>query len=195
MIKTNYLLVLLLLLVSCHQKSEKNPSASFSNSNQEDATFFPVTDFFKGQLVEIRERGIAPLKFTTNNNLTDSTSIKMDSLETVVNDFINPSIDSLSLAKYYSVKKFFDQTLGFITLSYEANQQLPENNPWLSWNVYIEPEKGDVAKIYLVKRDRPNKTLQLSWNCKTHCSITEITELSDNDTSFISRKETIKWKY
>ena len=195
MIKTNYLFVLLLLLVSCHQKAENNPSASFSNSNQEDATFFPVTDFFKGQLVEIRERGIAPLKFTTNNNLTDSTWIKMDSLETVVNDFIKPSIDSVSLAKYYSVKKFFDQTLGFITLSYEANQQLPQNNPWLSWNVYIDPEKGDVVKIYLVKRESPNETLQLSWNCKTHCSITEITALSDRDTSFISRKESIKWKY
>jgi hypothetical protein len=195
MIKTNYLIVHLLLLLSCHQNSGNNPSNTSSNSNQEDATFFPVTDFFKGQLVEIRERGIAPLKFSTINNLTDSIWIKMDSLEAVFHDFITTSIDSVSLAKYYSGKKFYDQTLGLITLTYEANQQLPQDIPWLSWNVYIDPQKGDVMKIYLVKRESQYKTLQLSWNCKTHCSITGITERSIPDSSFISRKETIKWKY
>ena len=164
-------------------------------SIEEEAVFFPVTDFLKGQLVEIREKGIAPIFYQDKKGQMDSTWIKMDSLESFVADFLSPSIDSVAMAKYYTSKKFFDQTLGSITLTYEANKDLPKNNPWLSWNVYIDPEKGTVEKIYLVKSLSPNKKLLLNWNCKTQCSITGIEDEEKTKATNVFRKETIKWKY
>lgn len=189
-----YLLLLVILLISC-QEDKKEIERTQSKAIEEEAVFFPVTDFLKGQLVEIRERGIAPIFYQDKNGKTDSIWIKMDSLEKYVVDFTSPVIDSISLSSYYSVKKFYDQTLGSITLTYEANSVLREKNPWLSWNIYIEPEKGTVEKIYLVKFIAPNKKLLLNWNGKTQCSITGVEEDETTKRVKVFRKEILKWKY
>ncbi len=189
-----YFLTLLFLLVSCNQEKKENET-SLAKAAEEEAVFFPVTDFLKGQLIEIRERGIAPIFYQDKKGKMDSAWIKLDSLEMFVSDFLTPTIDSVSMARYYSVKKFYDQTLGSITLTYEAKKDLSENNPWLSWNVYIDPEKGIVEKIYLVKSVAPNKKLLLNWSCKTQCSITGIEEDEKTNTTNVFRKEIIKWKY
>ena len=189
-----YFLTLLILLVSCNQEKKENEKST-AKLTEEEAVFFPVTDFLKGQLIEIRERGIAPVFYQDKKGKMDSTWIKMDSLKGFVADFLSPSIDSFAMAKYYTSKKFFDQTLGRIKLTYEANKFLPKSNPWLSWNVYIDPEKGTVDKIYLVKSVSPNQKLLLNWNCKTQCSITGIEEDEKTKTTIVFRKEIIKWKY
>jgi len=189
-----YFLTLLILLVSCNQEKKENEKSP-AKLTEEEAVFFPVTDFLKGQLIEIRERGLAPIFYQDKKGKMDSTWIKMDSMESFVADFLSPSIDSFSMAEYYTLKKFYDQTLGRITLTYEANKVLPKNNPWLSWNVYIDPEKGTVEKIYLVKSASPNQKLLLNWSCKTQCSMTGIEEDEKTNTTNVFRKETIKWKY
>jgi len=189
-----FLLTYIFILTAC-QEQNKNPEQYNIKAEEETIVFFPVGDFLKGQLVEIRERGIAPIQYQTENEHTDSVWIKMDSLEPVLSDFLSPLIDSVSMAQYYTVKKFFDQTLGSVTLTYEANADLPKENPWLSWNIYIDPENGKVQKIYLVKRINENKKLQLSWNCKSHCSITGIEEEEKPEQSKIYRRASIKWNY
>jgi len=178
---------------SCHNANNTKIVSESTNKEKEDQVFFPVTDFFNGQLLGIREKGAAPLKYTISNKKTDSLWLNMNNLAESFSDFLSPEIDSIKLASYYTMKKFYDQTLNEITLTYEANKQLPDSIPWLSWNVYIDPEKGTIDRIYLLKRVSPINNLQLLWLANKKCKITSI--IDKNDTAYVDREINISWDY
>jgi len=119
--------------------------------------------------------------------------LNMNNLAESFSDFLSPEIDSIKLASYYTMKKFYDQTLNEITLTYEANKRLPDSIPWLNWNVYINPEKGTIDRIYLLKRVSPINNLQLLWLANKKCKITSI--IDKNDTAYVDREINISWDY
>src|SRR5437762_12721098 len=88
----------LLLLQSCNNYSEKK-AAPFSPpvETKEKVSFFPVTDYIKGQIREITENNINPKKYITINGHTDSSWLKMEELPGAFSDFLHPVIDSLNL--------------------------------------------------------------------------------------------------
>lgn len=179
--------------LSCHNTDNTKNISESNNNQQEDTVFFPVTDYFNGQLLGIREKGAPPIKYITINKKTDSTWLNLNTLALSFSDFLSPEIDSMKLASYYTMKKFYDQTLNEITLTYEANKQLPDSIPWLSWNVYINPEKGTIDRIYLLKRVSPINNLQLLWLANKKCKITSI--IDKNDTAYVDREINISWDY
>ncbi len=178
-----------LLLISCNNHKENSPKRE-----KEEVTFFPVSSYLGGQILEIKEKGLSPEKIITINGKSDSSFLKLSELDSVMHDFTHPFIDSATVSKYYSSKKFFDQTLNYITLTYEANQNLPKEIPWLNWNVYINPETEKVETIYLVKKTNQNQITQLTWkSSKKYC---KILTLNSNDSNAEKPIEiTIKWEY
>lgn len=196
--KWQYLFIILVtIIVSCeHKKKENDVNQGNLDKNQdsshETATFFPVTDFFKGEINKIKSSGKNPIKYFHNKqNKLDSLWIKMESFDSVFSDFITPSIDSSTDAKFYIEKRFFDNTINAFTLTYDSKDHLPPSKPWTHWDIYVDPETNSVSRIYLVKIINDSITKQLTWIPEKSCKIISIKDI--NNTSEIENEINIKW--
>ena len=187
------LLIYLSLFFFISSCSNNTSTDHTKTEDKERVVFFPVTVYLKGQIVEIKERGVTPLKYLIKGKKIDSSWLNMDHLAESFSDFLLPEIDSLKLHDFFSVKEFYDQTLDKITLTYEAKKDIPDQVKWLSWNIYINPEKGTVDRIYLVKRVSDKQTSQLTWIPYKNCKLTNIYD--DGDTAFVESEVKIKWDY
>ena len=122
-------------MCSCH--NTQNNKTSEIASSEENEVFFPVTEFLKGQIAEIKEKGVTPLRYFKKGDKIDSSWLNMNELNQHFTDFLLPEIDSVKLSTFYTAKRFYDQTLNEITLTYEAKQPDFKNLNWTGWNVYI----------------------------------------------------------
>jgi len=151
--------------------------------------FFPVTNYLQGQVMEIKARGINPLKITTINDLTDSAWIKIEDVDAALASFFRPVIDTSNLNEFFKEAKFLDQTLDAYTFTYEPVRNLPDSLTLQRWDVYIDPSRYTVKRIYLVKKEN-NKTLLLTWQSDKWCKTVTVTKDGK-----IEREELIKWKF
>jgi len=187
----------LLVLTSCqHSNNEKN-EVRYQEKSKETQTFFPVTDFLLGQLRELDSLPVTPLKTVKiNKNKIDSVWLKREDIRDFATPFLLPVIDSVSLSPYFSMKSFIDQTINSITLTYDPIKQLPDSINLRTWDVYIDPQKGTVQRIYIVKeneKDGGNVTTQLTWNVNNYCSIRTITQIPGKEPSI--KEERMTWNF
>ncbi len=185
---------LIIILCSCHSK-EKTASSSIKTS-EETQTIFPVTDFLKGQLREIDSMPVTPLKTITVNGKTDSTWLKRESIRPFAEPFLTPVIDSVSMSLYFSEKSFLDQTINAVTFSYDPRTKLPDSIKLRHWDVYIDPQKGTVQRVYLVKendKDSNQITTQFTWKANQWCSIRTITQKPGNAPEI--KEERMTWDF
>ena len=190
------------LLSSCGQQNEAVDNKADNQIEEIDTvkerpSFFPVGNFIKGQILEIRNNGINPKKITLNGNKIDSSWLKVEQFEKEFGEYYTPFIDSIQLSKLFIEQKFFDQTLDAITLTYDPIGVLPDSIPWKHWDIYIDPETNLVKRIYLVKKIDSNKTRQLTWLPGINCRAITI-EDNLNGNVYKSKTEnevTIKWNY
>ena len=190
--KLSFFTVVLLLLHSCTHPS-KNKETEPLKITEVRQSFFPVTNYIKGQLFDIRKYGITPLKYTTIKNHTDSVWIKLEDVDLAVKEFLEPEIDSLNLTHFFTEKKFLDQTLDAITFSYDPSTTLPDSLKLNHWDVYIDPNTGKVKRIFMIK-NIDNKTLQLTWQSSKWCIINTIINKPDGTTE-LEKEEKIIWGY
>lgn len=176
------------LMVSCHSKKAAAPTQEEVNE------FFPVTEFIQGQVAEIKINGLNPLKIVQQRKRADSSWIQADSIDRAFAEFTTPNIDSSSMGGYFNTKKFFDQTLNLITLSYDANEALPTAVPWKHWDVYIDPDKNMVTRLYLVKQLDEHTIQQLTWLTGKYARSVSIREDSTGQSSVLN-ETIIKWRY
>jgi hypothetical protein len=166
MIRIFSLFFVLSTLISCHQNEntaiEKNESTEV-DTPPEAPSFFPLGNFIKGQIVDIKNSGINPIKITTVNKIPDTSWIPLDAFEKIFGEFYTPFIDSTSLQPFFIENKFFDQTLNAITLTYTSVGKVPDSIPWKYWNIYIEPENNKITRIFMVKALSIDRTRQLTW--------------------------------
>jgi hypothetical protein len=166
MIRIFSLFFVLSTLISCHQNEnsaiEKNELTEV-DTTPEAPSFFPLGNFIKGQIVDIKNSGINPIKITTVNKLPDTSWIHVEEFEKVFGEFFMPFIDSTSLQPFFKENKFFDQTLNAITLTYTSVGKVPDSIPWKYWNIYIEPETNKITRIFMVKSLSIDRTRQLTW--------------------------------
>jgi len=190
--------VCLLLLCSCGEEQQEPVSTPKSKTDTTpsdmpvQASFFPVSDYLLGQIILMKRGDINPLLKTHTDNKDDSTWIRMESIDSVLKDFTEPYIDSVRLSSYFKETKFEDASMNLITLSYDANNGTPVNVPWSHWDIYIDPESGEVKRIYLVKYLKNGQTQQL--HCKPGDSWKIITLSGGTDAHVISEK-TLLLKY
>ncbi|HQR00464.1 MAG TPA: hypothetical protein PLA61_06455 [Ferruginibacter sp.] len=191
-----YLLALLLLPVffTACSGSKKEPSPGPGSEPEKKSSFFPVTSYIKGQIFDIRRRGINPLYHVTSNNRTDSTWLKLEDIEKAVHAFLEPVIDSTNLTSLFDEKDFLDQTIAAYTFTYEPKASLPDNMTLRRWDVYIDAESNKVRRIYMVKKINENQTLQLTWQSNKYCKVVTIgTDSSGN--SRVEKEEQITWDF
>ena len=191
--------LLLFILAQCKQKNNDdtasgNAPAVFKDTAAEKPSFFPLSSYIKGQLLEIKNSGINPLKFTKINGKMDSAWIKVEEMDIVFSEYIQPEIDSARLAPYFSEKKFFDQTLNAITLTYDPVKQLPDSFQLQHFDVYIEPEKNKVEKIYMVKKLADGKLRQLTFQTDKMARAITVSEDSAGK-PVIENEVLIKWNF
>ena len=196
---THILYIILLFFISCKSHERKDATNKIvaidsSSIKVEPKSFFPVTDYIKGQIFEIKNGGVNPMKFVTINNHTDSAWLKMEKLKDEVADFLSPEIDTTNLISLFSEKKFMDQTLDAITFTYDPIKVLPDTFSFQHWDVYVDPDKNTVRRVYIVKKLPGNKTQLLTWESGKSCNIKTVS--SDSSGKVLIEKEiTLKWHF
>jgi hypothetical protein len=188
-----FLIAVILFLNACNN-NRKEKTVLQNTAVEEKPVFFPVTSYLKGQIYEIKEKGITPIKYITINNHTDSVFVTFAGLDEALKEFLHPEIDSVNLTPFFTESKFLDQSINAFTFTYEPKPQLPNYIPFIHWDVYIEPEISKVKRIYLVKKGGGNKTLQLTWQSNQWCKTTTIITHADG-TSTVEKEEKILWVY
>jgi len=182
-----------ILFSACNNNSEK-PVPQASLVVEEKPSFIPVTAYIKGQIRDITERGITPMKFTTINNHTDSALVKFNELGSFLKNFLEPEVDSVNMVPFFTENKFLDQTINAFTFTYNPKVKLPDSISITHWDVYIDPESSKIKRVYMTKKSGANKTLQLTWE---HNQSSKITTISNNPdgSSTIEKEEKIFWDH
>jgi hypothetical protein len=192
MIRIISLFFVLSILISCHQNEntaiEKNESTD-ADTTPEEPSFFPLGNFIKGQIVDIKNSGINPIKITTVNKMPDTSWIHVEQFEKEFSEFFTPLIDSTLLQPFFKESKFFDQTLNAITLTYTSVGKVPDSIKWKYWNIYIEPETNKITRIFMVKELNSDKTRQLTWIPGSSAKAVTITPNGTED------EINFKWSY
>ena len=187
--------IAVILLQACNHSS-KDTAAEIPREPVKKApekqSFFPVTEYIRGQMVEITQRGITPKWYVTINNHTDSTWLRTEDYNKAFNEFLYPEIDSVNLITLFAEKQFMDQTIDAFTFTYDPIGVLPDSMLLQHWDVYVEPKTGKVRRVYMVK-NRGAKTTLLTWQGDKWCSIVHIINNPDG-TSAVEKEEKITWE-
>jgi hypothetical protein len=191
-----YLFVCSWAMIGC--KAKKNEPVVSSNSGKdavEVISYFPVTNYIKGQLTEMRTNGINPLEYNIAGSKKDSVWLKHEDLEKAVAPFLNPVIDTLNMASLFKEEKFFDKTINAYTFTYDPISKLPDTIELQHWDVYINPETGKVKRVYMLKKNGPSKQQQLTWEAEEKwCRIINITAKAGNK-FVIDNEQKITWNF
>lgn len=194
MIKPLLFLTSILFITSCNNNTLNTVETKKNVTTEEAKSYFPVTAYLKGQLFDIKQKGLSPLKYTTVNGHTDSVMIKLDEIDGYAKEFLQPEIDSVNLIKWYTESKFLDQTINAFTFTYERNATANDTLQLLHWEVYVEPETGKVKRVYIEKKAAGNKTLQLTW-VHNQWFKTVILASNTNGNTGVEKEEKILWDY
>ncbi|MEJ7627355.1 MAG: hypothetical protein WKF35_10865 [Ferruginibacter sp.] len=189
------ILVLLfsVFLFSCKRNKVNEPLLNNAVTESTKESFFPVSNYIKGQLIEIKNGGINPVKYITVNDHTDSSWIKMEELSKETAPFLEDNIDTANLVSFFSEKKFLDQTLNAYTFTYDPIGKLPDNISLRHWDVYVDPVSNRVKRIYIIK-SKGDHTTQLTWQSDEWCKIVFIVT-DKNGKSSVEKDVLIKWDF
>src|SRR3981189_348758 len=108
-------IALILALNACSNNNAEKIIPKNTPPVEEKLNFFPVTSFIKGQIFEINEKKLTPIKYTTINGHMDSVYIKFETLNDQLKEFLQPEIDSANLVNFFTETKFADQTINAFT--------------------------------------------------------------------------------
>lgn len=187
-----YLLIITGIALGCNNTSApqvKNETAEAA----EKKSFFRVSTYIKGQLYDVKQLGITPIKYITTNDKTDSAMLPLSEIDAYAKEFLQPEIDSTNLTDSYTESKFLDRTINAFTFTYEPVNPSNDSLPLQHWDVYVEPETGKVKRIYIVKK-MGDKILQLTWLHNQWFKTTTIVTKPDGSTA-IEKEEKISWSY
>jgi hypothetical protein len=187
-----FILAITLVFYACGSKEDKATPAKLIIKDTA-SNFFRVTSFLKGQIFEIKNGGTTPFRKITSNNKTDSSWVKMESLDSLFVEFLNPVIDSTNLKESFVEKRFLDQTVNAFTFSYDPINIAKNDFAFKRWDVYVDPDNEKVKRIYLIKKANENTQLLLTWQADKWCKI--VTLNTTNNKTAVSKEETITWKY
>jgi hypothetical protein len=112
-------LILIALLSGCADQIESPLSeARLPDSTNKAKQFFPVLDYLKGELNNVDSFATAIRVYTTLNGKTDSSMIKVEQFNGIMQEFLPPELSKENFEKYYSESSFYDQTTQTSTFTY-----------------------------------------------------------------------------
>jgi hypothetical protein len=172
--------------------TEQSGAAEIAKDSAED--FFPVTTYLRGEIAQIKSIGITPIKKHIKNDVTiDSSWLKPEDYLKEFADFLTPEIDSTNLMPWYSQSKFLDQSVDAFTFTYEPVKALPDSMPLLHWDVYIDPKKQNVRRVFIRKKVSADEEKQLTWQSGKWCKIVTIKNTGTNVA--IINEVKIEWSF
>ena len=189
---------MLFLFVGCTEQRSQTSQQTKKDST-EDNTFFPVTQFILGELAQIDSLPVTPLKIISIDGKEDSIWMKKEDIRTFAQPFLQPKIDTSNLKDLFAQKSFLDQTINAFTFSYDPVSKLPDTMQLRRWDVYVDPQKSKVKRIYIVKEinEKQNaatkQTIQLTWMAAHWCKITTIIEQGNNQPKI--KEEKMIWGF
>ena len=163
------LLLIVFIIFGCSDNKNNQSGPSADNSSTKDSTqgsFFPVTSFLKGQMRLLDSMQITFLQVTTAANKADSAWIPREKIRPLLQPFIADLIDKENLTSFFKESKFNDQSTDAITFTYDPKTALPDSISLRRWVVYVNPETGNVKRVYILKQLKANNqvyTQQLTW--------------------------------
>jgi hypothetical protein len=172
-----FLFVAVLACIShgCVHKKQKDPdNDSGHNTDSINTAFFPVTSFIQGQMKILDSLPVTFLQITTTDGKIDSTWITTEKLKPLLQPFISDVINKNNLVDFFNESRFNDQSTGAITFTYMPKTALPDSVHLRRWDIYINPEKGTIKRIYIVKELTENgtsATQQLTWQTNKWANI------------------------
>lgn len=194
-----FVFLILIHILSCQSKSDEQGPATIpektdvSESTAADS-FFPVTNYLKGQINDIREKGINPVKYNTTEKGVDSAWLKSENFEEAMAPFLETIIDTSNLKDLFSEKRFLDQTLNAYTFTYDPKTILPDNIALQHWDVYVDPNTNKVKRIYMIKKINGDKQQQLTWQSDKWCKVVTIGR-DKNGNNVVKNEVLIKWDF
>jgi len=200
--KLFFILIAAICFFSCSSKKTTDATAQSNagdstNTDTATASFFPVTSFIKGQMLQFDSLLITPMRILTIQGKADSQWLKREQLKPLLQAFTTPEINETNLIKFFKESKFNDQTINAVTLSYEPITNLPDSINLATWNVYVNPKTGNVTKVYIVKNIVDNNrhiTQQLTWQTGKFAEITEILNTPNGKSSLLNQQKII-WDF
>ncbi|MEP7252062.1 MAG: hypothetical protein ABI683_06770 [Ginsengibacter sp.] len=180
---------------ACHQKEEKETTTPQPIS-EELVSFFPVTEYFLGQLNELDTMPVTPLQIIFHDDKSDSIWLKRKDIRNLAKPFLTPVIDSVTLSKFFAGKSFLDQTVNAFTFSYDPKGQLPDSIKLKHWDVYVDPQKNNVSRVYMVEEDKLNGvplTTQLTWESGKWFSVRTIEYPPGKEP--VVKEQILKWSF
>lgn len=199
MLKYVFVSFFLLQLTSCKPKDKatagvETASAKTGVDSTSSGSFFPVTNYLKGQINDIRLKGINPMMYVTKNKQVDSAWLKFENLEKEMAPFLESVIDTANLRDLFSEKRFLDQTLNAYTFTYDPKASLPDSLQIQHWDVYVDPTANKVKRIYITTKTSDNKRQQLTWQSDKWSKIVTLSTDKDGN-SFVEKEVLIKWDF
>ena len=152
-------------------------------------SFFPVTSFIRGQILTLDSLPVTPLKLTIAKGKTDSVWVQKKDLRALLEPFLSPVIGEKNLIPYFKETRFTDQTINMVTFTYDTKSILPDSLTIQHWDVYVSPETGKVAKVYIVKKLAQNNqsfTQQLTWQTDQQAKIVTILNKPDGSMELVN---------
>ncbi len=183
----------------CNNKkiNKESPRAANIDTVKIKISFFPVTAFLKGQMLQFDSLAITPLHTITIKEKTDSEWLKREQLKTLLQPFLSSEINDSNLIQYFEEAKFNDQSLNAITFTYSPIKILPDSINLRNWNVYVDPKIGKVTNIYIVRKVKINNqsiTQQLIWQSGKYAQITSILDKPDGNSELLKTEKFI-WNF
>jgi hypothetical protein len=176
-------------LYGCSDADKKADQSNITEEIQKEDNFFPVTEYFLGQMAGIRADGINPIKRIG----VDSSWVKVEDLEKEMSEFLHPVIDSVNMKTLFKESKFLDQTIDAYTFTYDPRSTLPDSMNLKNWTVYVDPKKFSVRRIYMVK-ERGDSLIQLTWQSDKWCKILVFQNNDSGNLSLLEQTE-YNWSY
>ncbi|MCW3093885.1 MAG: hypothetical protein JWP81_4954 [Ferruginibacter sp.] len=190
------IIIAVLIGIGCSNSTEKSGNSKELNTAKTDS-FFPVTSFIKGQMIILDSLPITPLLITAVKEKADSVWLQKSQLRQQLQPFLTPEINETNFTTYFKETKFNDQTLNAITFTYDPITVLPASIPIRHWDVYIDPQTGDVVKVYIVKSVKEgdqSTTEQLTWQAGKFAKISSFLNKPDGTMELLKDKM-FKWDF
>lgn len=176
-----------LVVMACSCKQKKSTTQDQPEKKKE---FLPLTEFLSGELQRIDTVPYSLEKYTTVNNLTDSSFINRQQLKAMTAEFLEINIGDEEHIKYYDETSFFDTTTGTASFTYISNSPKTKLS---RADVYVNTETQKINRLYLIRNYNNGDTVvskQLLWQTSGNFIIITSKTVNNNE---ITIQEKVVW--
>lgn len=162
-----------------------NQAATSSGTVRIDKDFYPIGNFIRSQLIALDSMPLAVIKYTTVNQVTDTSVVDKQDFKDVAALFMTPDIGSPELISHYDETSFIDATLGMMTLTYNAKDR---DAVVRKADVLLKQDNTGVSTIYIEKLlPGTDSTVvqKLLWTANQNCQVTHIIQKKDQPEKII----------